>query len=170
MAALATVQNYIDEARILLQDVSGTRYSDTDIVGALNLAFLEARRLRPDFYIKTPSTIPSYSTGSLGTSVDVDVQYRHAFLYFIVVTMNLRVGSVLPVLNTAIGRLFLAYLAPAQTARAPRKNTLMLDFSPSEFSRFRLQFAQDRARMGVIDNQWFLQYQVSLGAHGAHKF
>ena len=33
------------------------------------------------------------------------------------VTMNLRVGSVLPVLNTAIGRLFLAYLAPAQTAR-----------------------------------------------------
>jgi DNA-binding IclR family transcriptional regulator len=33
------------------------------------------------------------------------------------VTMNLRVGSVLPLLNTAIGRLFLAYLAPAQTAR-----------------------------------------------------
>lgn len=33
------------------------------------------------------------------------------------VTMNLRVGSVLPLLNTAIGRLFLANLAPAQTAR-----------------------------------------------------
>jgi hypothetical protein len=46
----------------------------------------------------------------------------------------------------------------------------MVDFSPSEFSRFRLQFAQDRARMGLIDNQWFLQYQVSLGAHGAHSY
>lgn len=52
----------------------------------------------------------------------------------------------------------------------PRKNTLMLDFSPSEFSRFRLQFGQDRSRNGVTDNQIFLQYQMSLGAHGAHGF
>lgn len=33
-----------------------------------------------------------------------------------VVTMNVRIGSVLPVANTAIGRLFLAYLPPAHTA------------------------------------------------------
>jgi hypothetical protein len=52
----------------------------------------------------------------------------------------------------------------------PRKNSLMLDWSPSEFSRVRLQFAQDRARPGITDNQWFLQYQMSLGAHGAHSF
>ena len=31
----------------------------------------------------------------------------------------------------------------------PHKNSLMVDFSPSEFSRVRLQFAQDRARQGV---------------------
>ena len=52
----------------------------------------------------------------------------------------------------------------------PRKNTLMLDFSPSEFSRVRLQFARDRARKGFTDNQVFLQYQMSLGAHGAHSY
>jgi hypothetical protein len=52
----------------------------------------------------------------------------------------------------------------------PRKNTLMLDFSPSEFSRFRVQFGQDRSRAGVTDNQITLQYQMSLGAHGAHGF
>jgi hypothetical protein len=52
----------------------------------------------------------------------------------------------------------------------PRKNSVMLDWSPSEFSRVRLQFAQDRARPGPIDNQWSLQYQMSLGAHGAHSF
>jgi hypothetical protein len=52
----------------------------------------------------------------------------------------------------------------------PSKNTLMLDFSPSEFSRVRLQFARDRAREGVTDNQIFLQYQMSLGAHGAHSY
>jgi hypothetical protein len=52
----------------------------------------------------------------------------------------------------------------------PRKNSVMLDWSPSEFSRVRLQFAQDRARPGPVDNQWSLQYQMSLGAHGAHSF
>jgi hypothetical protein len=52
----------------------------------------------------------------------------------------------------------------------PRKNTLMVDFSPSEFSRVRLQLAQDRARQGFIDNQLFVQYQMSLGAHGAHNY
>ncbi|HEU5296895.1 MAG TPA: hypothetical protein VFU71_19085 [Burkholderiaceae bacterium] len=52
----------------------------------------------------------------------------------------------------------------------PRKNSLMVDFSASEFSRLRLQYARDQARQGFTDNQWQLQYQMSLGAHGAHTF
>jgi hypothetical protein len=52
----------------------------------------------------------------------------------------------------------------------PSKNTLMLDFNASEFSRVRLQLAQDRSRQGVTDRQLFVQYQVSLGAHGAHGY
>jgi hypothetical protein len=52
-----------------------------------------------------------------------------------------------------------------------RKHTAMLDYNPSEFSRIRLQVAQDRARPGgASDLQWWLQYQMSLGAHGAHSF
>jgi hypothetical protein len=51
-----------------------------------------------------------------------------------------------------------------------KRNTAMLDWSPSEFSRVRLQFARDYSRMGEPDNQIFLQYIVSLGAHGAHTF
>ncbi len=60
-------------------------------------------------------------------------------------------------------------LIPVRAER-PRKGSLMLDFSPSEFSRVRLQFARDRAREGFTDSQWFLQYQMSLGAHGAHTY
>ncbi len=52
----------------------------------------------------------------------------------------------------------------------PSKNTLMIDFNPSEFSRVRLQLARDRSREGVTDNQLLLQYQMSLGAHGAHSY
>jgi hypothetical protein len=52
----------------------------------------------------------------------------------------------------------------------PRRDSVMLDWSNSEFSRLRLQFARDRAMMGITDNQVTLQYIMSLGAHGAHKF
>ncbi len=55
-------------------------------------------------------------------------------------------------------------------AYQPRKNTVMLDFSPSEFSRVRLQLANDRSQQGVADKQVFLQYQISLGAHGGHRY
>lgn len=52
----------------------------------------------------------------------------------------------------------------------PTRNTLMFDFSPSEFSRLRLQLAQDKSREGLTDNQLFVQYIMSMGAHGAHQF
>jgi len=58
----------------------------------------------------------------------------------------------------------------ADSGYRPSKNTLMVDFSSSEFSRLRLQLAKDRSREGVTDNQLLLQYQMSLGAHGAHGY
>ena len=51
----------------------------------------------------------------------------------------------------------------------PRRYSLMLDWSNSEFSRLRLQFTRDEAGP-VDDNQWGLQYIHSIGAHGAHSF
>jgi len=56
------------------------------------------------------------------------------------------------------------------TDHNPTRSTLMVDWSPTEFSRLRLQFAQDKSRAGVTDDQVVLQYVLSLGAHGAHKF
>jgi hypothetical protein len=53
---------------------------------------------------------------------------------------------------------------------SPTRNTVMVDWSASEFSRVRLQLARDYSRTGFADNQVFLQYIVSMGAHGAHKF
>ena len=58
-------------------------------------------------------------------------------------------------------------LAPA----SPSRVTLMADWSPSEFSRLRAQYAWDDARdAGSTDEQWLLQYIYAIGAHGAHKF
>jgi hypothetical protein len=52
----------------------------------------------------------------------------------------------------------------------PRRVAFMVDYSWSEFSRLRLQFARDRALRDVTGNQVTLQYIMSLGSHGAHKF
>lgn len=58
-----------------------------------------------------------------------------------------------------------------QSSWSPYRNTLMLDWSNSEYSLIRLQLARDNAfGPGVYNNQLFLQYIMSLGAHGAHKF
>lgn len=59
---------------------------------------------------------------------------------------------------------------PLLTRHDPRRNTLMLDWSPSEFSRIRLQWARDEATLGRAENQLLLHYIVSMGSHGAHKY
>lgn len=84
--ALATVADYMSSARQLLQDeVSPYRYSDTDLVLALNLAIGEARRIRPELFQSYFFTdLPSYSTASPSADVDVPDEYRAAFLYYIV--------------------------------------------------------------------------------------
>jgi hypothetical protein len=53
--------------------------------------------------------------------------------------------------------------------RSSERDTVMVDFSPSEYSRLRMQYARDRV-FGGTDSQWFLQYIMSVGAHGAHEF
>lgn len=52
----------------------------------------------------------------------------------------------------------------------PSRWSLMTDYSPSEFSRFRLQFARDKSFQDDPDNQIILQYILSIGPHAAHKF
>jgi hypothetical protein len=52
----------------------------------------------------------------------------------------------------------------------PQRWTAMLDWSPSEFSRLRLQYDRDESLIDQVDNVWSLQYIMSLGAHGAHEF
>jgi hypothetical protein len=59
---------------------------------------------------------------------------------------------------------------PALMSATPSRTSVMLDFSPSEFSRLRAQYAWDESRADERDRQHFLQYIYSIGAHGAHKF
>ncbi|HZD19290.1 MAG TPA: hypothetical protein VE325_01355 [Burkholderiales bacterium] len=72
--------------------------------------------------------------------------------------------------DTSSSGLNAATAFPILAPYKPTKHSLMVDWSPSEFSRVRLQLARDYSRTDQPDNQIFLQYIVSLGAHGAHTF
>ena len=52
----------------------------------------------------------------------------------------------------------------------PTSWAIMTDWTNSEFSRVRWQFNQDELASGSTDNQYTVQYIISIGAHGAHKF
>jgi hypothetical protein len=61
--------------------------------------------------------------------------------------------------------------ALADTSYDPQRDSVMLDFSNSEFSRIRVQYNNDRTRPGGdTDDQYFVQFVYSLGAHPAHQF
>jgi hypothetical protein len=51
----------------------------------------------------------------------------------------------------------------------PHQATIMLDYSPSEFSRIRLQHNRDHSSER-LNRIVMLQFIVSLGAHGAHAY
>lgn len=52
----------------------------------------------------------------------------------------------------------------------PWAATAMVDWTNSEFSRLRAQFSREEVADGQEDNQFTLQYIMSLGAHGAHNY
>lgn len=86
---LDTVSDYVAQARVLLQDtVPEYRYPDDDLVQGLNLAMLEASRLRPDLFLDRD--VPSYSSDNMDAQVVMDNQYRVPLLYYICGNAQLR--------------------------------------------------------------------------------
>lgn len=51
----------------------------------------------------------------------------------------------------------------------PKRASIMAEWVPSEYSRLRLQYNRDDSYQ-VPDDQVYLQYTFSIGAHGAHAF
>jgi hypothetical protein len=86
---LDSVGKVVSEARVLLQDtVEPYRYSTAELVEALNIGILEARRLRPELFVGAPYMMASYSATS--DSFDLDPMYRPSFVYYVAGRAQLR--------------------------------------------------------------------------------
>jgi hypothetical protein len=144
-------------------------------------AFYNSFKLQGEYFRRAENGTLTYDTGaaSLGTQTD-GLTTRQSGWYAQGVYQFMprwRVGYRYDRLDsgsTGIGLVNTGALAaadfPILAGYNPTRSTLMTDWSPSEFSRLRVQLARDRSRMGLPDNQLFIQYIMSLGAHGAHKF
>ena len=81
---LDTVNDYITDARVLLQDqISPFRYDDPSLLTALNIALLEGRRLRADLFVyndRRGGAVPHYAVND-NTHVPIEQQFRLAFLH-----------------------------------------------------------------------------------------
>jgi len=94
-AALETVGQYLEESRRLLQDeYTPYRYPQDDLIDALNIALLEARRLRADLFLPTfdiPWFDPTLTTTTdLAVKVPIDPMYRQSLVYYMVGRAQLR--------------------------------------------------------------------------------
>jgi hypothetical protein len=79
---LQTVDDYVQEVRVLLQDkVQPFRYDDADVVAAFNNALLEGRRVRADLFVtRWGSRVPVFDSDDTG-EVEIEPQFRLAFVY-----------------------------------------------------------------------------------------
>ena len=79
-----------------------------------------------------------------------------------------RVGYRYDQVDADNGRLF-AGTVLEDPGRSSTRNSIIVDWSPSEFSRLSRQFIDDHVR-AESDSQFMLQYLMSIGAHGAHEY
>lgn len=71
--------------------------------------------------------------------------------------------------NDSTDRALLEEAGLADTSDSLHRASVMLDFSTSEFGRFRLQYSRSELD-GDTGHAGYLQYVMSLGAHGAHRY
>lgn len=83
--ALDTVREVLDDARaVLLDTIEPYRYSDVDLVRALNMGVMEMRRLRPDLLrLYFRASLPSFAAADLDALVPIAEEYRPALVYYV---------------------------------------------------------------------------------------
>jgi hypothetical protein len=83
MDEFISVQDYITDVRtVILDKIPPFRYDDDSLLRALNIALLEASRLRPDFFprYRYHARVPQFDAVS-GDMVPIEQQFRMGFIF-----------------------------------------------------------------------------------------
>jgi len=131
-------------------------------------------KLQGEYFQRKESGLLTYDSAEGGTNVTGNYSVTQSGWYLQSVYQFMprwRTGLRYDQLNSGNAEVAAALSnVPASYQFVPTRTTLMFDYSPSEFSRLRLQLSQDKSRENLSDNMLFMQYVMSLGAHGGHRF
>jgi len=176
----------VDAKSVVVSDLSGTPVTnlfsgDSQTVG-LDLVWKYAPngnlrerylKVQGEYFRRKQSGDLTYDTAGVNTPDSYAVTYSGFYVQSVYQFMpHWRIGARYDRLDPGVAQVgaLNAGNVISDYAFTPTRTTLMLDYSPSEFSRLRAQLAHDQSRQGLADNQFFLQYIMSLGAHGAHRY
>jgi hypothetical protein len=84
-----TVGDALTEARSILNDTAGVRYTDGDMIAIFNTAIAQIKLLRPDLFIFGEG-LPSYTTSDLSEDFPIADTYFYSTVYFLAGTAELR--------------------------------------------------------------------------------
>jgi hypothetical protein len=130
-------------------------------------------KLQGEYFQRKESGALTYDTATANTTDSFSVTQSGWYVQSVAQFMpHWRVGLRYDQLDSGTAKVGAANAANviSNYGYTPKRTTLMVDYSPSEFSRVRVQLAQDESRRGLADKQLFVQYSMSLGAHGAHPY
>ena len=86
--ATGTVQELMDEARVLLRDPTKVRYPDERLLAYANVAFLTAYRLRPDLFFAELGS--AWTDKAYADAVPISPLYRSGCINYIVQRAELK--------------------------------------------------------------------------------
>jgi len=139
-------------------------------------------KLQAEYFIKNEKGASEFTEGSNSASADYDGEQSGYYVQAIYQFMPFwRVGvryDQLSATNTISNftdsgideEEFLEESSLGTEESDPTRSSVMLDYSPSHFSRVRLQFSQLDNGHHSLNDMIALQYTMSLGSHGAHRF
>lgn len=80
----------MDRARSILQDADKTRYTDDDLLGAVNDGLIEIRRIRPDLLLSVAFVTDEKAIGDIADNLPVEDFAFQSLVYMAAGYMMLR--------------------------------------------------------------------------------
>jgi hypothetical protein len=88
-----SIDDALLDARVILNDTAGDRYTDAQLVSDLNNAISMTKMLRPDVF-KLGEALPEFTTADLGLGTPTDFPlpeiFYQSFVYFLAGNAELR--------------------------------------------------------------------------------
>ena len=84
-----TIGGVITDARTILNDSAGDRYTDTELISDFNNAVSQTKAIRPDAFI-FGEALPEYTTADLAVDFPMAEIFVQSFVYYLVGNAELR--------------------------------------------------------------------------------